>query len=109
MPMTAHRWAHANRDATASQARRRKYNGREHRAAYADYKRRQARGEWLTCWRTGHLIPPTERCHVGHDDHDVDLIRGPECAEHNVKAAARKGARIANGTRRRRKPRPLSL
>ena len=78
-----HRWATANRNTPATQARRRKY------------KRRQARGEWLTCWRTGHPIPPTERCHVGHDDHDVNLIRGPEHAACNLKAAARKGNRVA--------------
>ena len=103
----AHRWAHARRDTPATQARRRKYASREHRAAYDDYKRRQARGEWLTCWRTGHLIPPTERCHVGHDDHIFDLIRGPECAEHNLKAAARKGNAAQRARRQPRRRRLL--
>ena len=93
--MAAHRWAHARRDTPAAQARRRKYAGREHREAVAEYKRRQNRGEWLTCWRGQHLIPPTVRCHVGHDDIQVDLIRGPECPDCNQKAAGRKGNQVA--------------
>lgn len=91
----ANRWHTASRTSPATQARRRKYASPEHRAAYNEYKRRQAAGEWLTCWRTGHLIPPTVRCHVGHDDTQVNLIRGPECPPCNLKAAARKGNRVA--------------
>ena len=103
--MASHRWR-TKQPTAADAARRRKYAGRAHQAALAEYKRRQAAGEWLTCWRGRHLIPPTVRCHVGHDDHDVNLIRGPECPPCNLKAAARKGNRMQ---RAKRRVTPLSL
>lgn len=85
----ANRWHTARRDTPATQARRRKYNSPEHRAAAAEYKRRRTNGELLQCWRC--QLPILGAVHVGHDDHDTNLIRGPEHATCNLKAAARKG------------------
>jgi hypothetical protein len=105
--MAAHRFAHVRRDTPTDAARRRKYNSRAHRQASATYKQQMQRDGHLTCWRCTRLIPQGARWHVGHDDNQLDLIRGPEHAACNVKAAASKGARIVN--RARRRPRPHAL
>lgn len=86
----------------ADEQRRRKYEGAEHRAAKRAYRVLVAAGE-AHCWRCGALLVPGG-WHVGHDDVAVDVLRGPECAGCNRRAAARKGALIANA---RRKMRPF--
>ena len=91
----ANRWHTANRNTPATQARRRKYAGREHRDAVTIGKRRMERDGHLPCWRCGTLIPRGTPWHVGHDDTNVDLIRGYEHATCNLRAAARKGNRVA--------------
>lgn len=39
------------------------------------------------CWRCGQPIPPGTDWHLGHDDHDRSIIRGPEHAHCNLTAA----------------------
>ena len=42
-----------------------------------------------TCWRCGLPIPPNTPWHLGHDDHDRAITRGPEHAYCNLSAAGR--------------------
>lgn len=42
-----------------------------------------------TCWRCGLPITPGTEWHVGHDDHDRSITRGPEHAYCNLSAAGR--------------------
>lgn len=46
------------------------------------------RGEAFTCWRCDDPIDP-EHWHLGHDDHDRDVYRGPECVTCNTATAGR--------------------
>ena len=36
------------------------------------------RGERVLCWRCGQPITDPDDCHLGHDDHDRSITRGPE-------------------------------
>ena len=64
---------------------------RAHRA----YQRRMDAGERFTCWRCAelgkpHLVDPRPgRWHLGHDDHDRRVIRGPECPAGNLATSGR--------------------
>lgn len=60
------------------------------------------------CWRCNKLLIPG-RWHLGHDDHDRTIIRGGECATCNLKAAARKGAQVANAKRKTRRVTALPM
>jgi hypothetical protein len=51
------------------------------------------------CWRCGKQLQPGH-WHLGHDDNDRSILKGGECAGCNLKAAASKGARVANAKRR---------
>lgn len=55
-----------------------------------------------SCWRCGKPIPAGSRWDLGHDDHDRTIIRGAEHMLCNRRAAASKGARIANAKRKKR-------
>lgn len=46
-----------------------------------------------TCWRCGLAIRPGEPWHLGHDDEDRTVYRGPEHPDCNTGAAAEKAAR----------------
>lgn len=46
-------------------------------------------GHALTCWRCGQPITDEHDMHIGHDDHDRDITRGPEHATCNLSAAGR--------------------
>lgn len=84
----------------ADRERQRKYDSAEHRAARAYWTPIVAAGQ-ARCWRPTcrkTLVPG--RWHVGHDDHQVTVIRGPECDTCNRKAGASKGARITNARRK---------
>lgn len=35
------------------------------------------------CWRCGKWLDPALPWHLGHDDHDRTLYRGPECVKCN--------------------------
>lgn len=43
------------------------------------------------CWRCGAEIRRGDEWHLGHDDHDRTVYRGPECVLCNLRAAAVKG------------------
>ncbi|ALE91832.1 hypothetical protein AOC05_05010 [Arthrobacter alpinus] len=55
----------------------------------------QTRKQWepkvrtgtVHCWRCIELIPATDDWHLGHDDEDRSIIRGPEHGACNLKAA----------------------
>lgn len=42
-----------------------------------------------TCWRCGTPIAPDAAWNLGHDDHNRDIIRGPEHETCNLSAAGR--------------------
>ena len=44
---------------------------------------------YIRCWRCQELIPPGSQWHLGHDDADRAIIRGPEHARCNLSAAGR--------------------
>ena len=47
-------------------------------------------GERVTCWRCGEPITDPDDCHLGHDDADRDVTRGPEHGRRcNLQAAGR--------------------
>lgn len=86
---------------TPAEVRRRaEYNSPEYRAARRAGAKVVASGEGQ-CWRCHQPIGPDDPWHVGHDDNDRTIIRGIECPPCNLKAAARKGARIGGGARKR--------
>lgn len=96
--MTTSGWHRINPNTPAAKARRAKYNSPEHRAARKHYAAWIATGNGR-CWRCGGRIEPGSDWHVGHDDDDVNVIRGAEHASCNKRAAAVKGNRIANARR----------
>lgn len=74
---------------------------------YASPEYRQLRGSWalhvaaglVCCWRCRRPIPPGSDWHLGHDDGDRRVIRGPEHPACNLRSAARKGAAVRKGKR----------
>lgn len=48
------------------------------------------------CWRCGNLIHPNTEWHLGHDDNDRSIIRGPEHPHCNTSAAGKKGRAMQN-------------
>lgn len=56
------------------------------------YQQRMDAGERFTCWRCAELGRPHEvdptRWHLGHDNDDRDVIRGPQCPESNLATAS---------------------
>lgn len=53
------------------------------------YRQRIRDGETLTCWRCGEPITNPADCVRGHDDHDRDIVRGPEHVHCNSVEAGR--------------------
>jgi hypothetical protein len=47
----------------------------------------------VSCWRCHAPIPPGGDFHLGHDDNDRNIIRGPECPPCNLSAAGRSAHR----------------
>ncbi len=86
---------HRKENTAAGRARSVQYRTPEHRAKVKEYKALQAAGR-AYCWRCSRWLPPGTPMHAGHDDHDRTVYRGPECPGCNLKAAARKGARVKN-------------
>lgn len=48
----------------------------------------------VDCWRCEQRINPNEPWHLGHDDNDRRITRGPEHTECNLGAAGRKAQRL---------------
>jgi hypothetical protein len=62
-------------------------------AERAAWQRRLDAGEAITCWRCAelgrpHLVDP-KRWHLGHDNHDRSVIRGPQCPDSNLTDAGK--------------------
>lgn len=65
------------------------------------YAHQQERERWrplvdagqVACWRCQQPIIPGTVWHLGHDDHDRRIYRGPEHEACNLRAAAAKGNR----------------
>jgi len=98
MPRADSGW-HRKVDTAAGRAREAQYRSRDHRRRRAEAKVEVEAGR-ACCWRCGRWLAPGSLWHLGHDDVDRSVYRGPECVSCNVKAAARKGNRIANARRK---------
>ena len=53
------------------------------------YQRSMDNGCVYHCWRCTRLIDPND-WHLGHDDHDRNVYRGPECPACNQATAGRR-------------------
>ena len=70
--------------------------GQQHATTRANYQARMDAGEVIPCWRCGRSVNP-QHWHLGHDDHDRTITRGPEHPnECNLRAAGRAGAAQTN-------------
>lgn len=76
----------AQRDRERGTAAQRGY-GAEFRATRAAWADRISAGERVICWRCEERVGLD--FHLGHDDHDRAIIRGPEHALCNLRAAGR--------------------
>jgi hypothetical protein len=60
--------------------------GGEHQKLRRQYADQLEREGVLQCWRCGRPILPGMKWHLGHDDWDRSIYRGPEHARENVRA-----------------------
>lgn len=106
MPKPGSGWHRKSANTAATAARKREYNSPEYKAAKQAGQRLVDAGR-AYCWRPTcrTFLPPGKPWHLGHDDDDRRIIRGPECVPCNLGAASRKGAQVANA-RRNGRPRP---
>lgn len=77
----------ARRERGRGTKRERGYNA-PYYAARRHYEQRMAAGEVFTCWRCAelgrpHLVDP-KTWHLGHDNADRSVIRGPQCPASNL-------------------------
>jgi hypothetical protein len=58
-----------------------------------DYQRRMDDGERFICWRCRDPLGTRRGIdwHLGHDDRDRSVIRGPECPSCNLSTSSRRG------------------
>jgi len=64
--------------------------GSRHQGTRASWQARIDAGETVTCWRPDCDTVLTGRAwHLGHDDLDRSITRGPECTPCNLSAAGR--------------------
>lgn len=80
--------------------------GHAHQRRRAAWAPRVATGT-VPCWRCGNLIPAGAPWHLGHDDHDRSVYRGPEHTACNLAAAGR-ARRTPEPTPPSPAPRPVS-
>lgn len=59
-----------------------------HDTLRAEFQRRMDAGHRFNCWRCTKPIDPTH-WHLGHDDHNRTVYRGPECVPCNLATAGR--------------------
>lgn len=95
----ANGWHRRNPNSAAAQARAKEYDSAHFRAARLQAKTQVDAGG-ARCWRCHLPIPPGSNWHLGHHDADRSVLMGPEHARCNLKAAASKGARMANAKRK---------
>jgi hypothetical protein len=95
--MAPHNWRKGRQRGTPDQ---RGY-GTAHRALRARWAPLVARGG-VRCWRCGKPIPAGSRWHLGHDDRDRSIYRGPEHASCNLRAAAQAGRRKSEEVKARK-------
>lgn len=62
--------------------------GADHQRLRAEYQALMNRGESFACWRCDDEIDP-EHWHLGHDDYDRTVYRGPECVPCNTATSGR--------------------
>ena len=65
------------RDKARGTRQQRGYGAAHEREAKA-WRAKVARGELVLCWRCGQPITDPTDCHLGHDDLDRSITRGPE-------------------------------
>lgn len=76
----------AKHQATRGRTAQRGY-GSDHQTTRRDWAPLVAAG-LVDCWRCGELIEPDDEWHLGHDDADRRITRGPEHARRcNLRAA----------------------
>lgn len=63
--------------------------GQDHIKEREQWQQRINHGEHITCWRCDKPITGTA-WHLGHDDTDRTITRGPECVPCNLQAAGHK-------------------
>lgn len=63
--------------------------GHQHQRTRAGIAAAITRGETIPCWRCNQPIVTTDDLHLGHDDHDRSITRGPEHADCNLTAAGK--------------------
>jgi hypothetical protein len=97
-------WRRKRTGTPAELARRAEYTSPGYRAVSRALAAEVERGAGY-CWRCGRWLDPHARgrrgerlWHVGHDDQDRSVIRGAECRDCNLRAAARKGNRMSRKT-----------
>ena len=73
--------------------------GYSHQLRRKRWQERIDAGEDVHCWRCGKPILPGDEWHLGHDDNDRRIYRGPECPKGNLEAGARKGGLAAAAKR----------
>lgn len=77
------------RDKARGSRQERGYDAAHYREAAA-WRTKVAAGMTVTCWRCGDPITDPNDCHLGHDDHDRSITRGPEHGRKcNLSAAGR--------------------
>lgn len=65
------------------------YDAKHDRDAAA-WRAKVRAGDLVTCWRCGEPITDADDCHLGHDDHDRSITRGPEHGRRcNLRTAGR--------------------
>ena len=79
------------RDKQRGRRQQRGYDA-EYDAQRRAWQRRMNQGSTIKCWRCDEPIDP-EHWHLGHDDDDRTVIRGPECPSCNLAAAGRSSHR----------------
>lgn len=80
----------SHRNTPQRRARSKEYNSAEHRRRRAAGQREVDAGR-AHCWRCGGRLTPGQPWHLGHDDYDRSIYRGPEHPHCNTSAAATKG------------------
>lgn len=85
---TRHCKAHRSEADKARGTKAERGYGKEFQAERKVWVRMVAEGV-VNCWRCLKPIAPSGDFHLGHDDNDRSIIRGPECPSCNLSAAGK--------------------